>query len=259
MGKLLDLLERASRGSEQPMGFRAAKHIEKVAPMLLLGIGEAGDEAVAKRMVEAGLHGAVFKAGNLAKRGAVGKSAKVIRELVWGVWRDEPDAKPIKDADFEVFNSDATPIASLGGEERTLVMQVSPELEDGLMRTLEDLPVDAFLVSLVDAPGLTVRQLMRIARVRGVTSKHLLVQLANLPSKEEQVQLRDVGVSVLLVEVSGQSAGALKECVAQLTDLPQAPPQRRSERLSATVPSIRPGARPERQDEEDDGDDEDLG
>ena len=259
MGKLLDLLEKASRGSDQPMGFGAAKRMEKVAPMLLLGIGEAGDEAVAKRMAEASLHGAVLKTGSPAKNGAIEKSAKAVKELVWGVWQDEPDAKPLKGADFEVFTSDEAPISSLGGEERTLVMQVSPELDDGLMRTLEDLPVDAFLVSLVDAPALTVRQLMRIARVRGVTSKHLLVQLANLPSKEEQVQLRDVGVGALLVDAANQSAAALKECLAQLTDLPQAPPQRRADRLSATVPSVRLGARPERHEEEDDDDDEDFG
>ena len=145
-----------------------------------------------------------------AKKPGIDSSIKSAKGRVIGVWQDEASGSIPAGVDFQVFSSQSTPIGALGGENRTNVMQVVPELEDGLLKTIEHLPVDVFLVSLADAEMLTVSQLMRLARVRGVTSRWLLAHLANLPTKAELEQLREAGVSGIVVDLAKQDLAGLR-------------------------------------------------
>lgn len=264
MGELLDKLERAAKGTVQPLGFGAAAKREKVAPMLLLGAVEAGDEAQAKLAAEAGLDGAIVRGAKPAKKADVMRSLKAMKELTTGVWLEEATAKDPAGSDFQVFSSEATPLGSLGGDDRTNVMQVVPELEESLLHTIDYLPVDVFLVSLADADALTLSQLMRLARVRGATSRWLLVHLSSLPTKEELEQLREVGVSGVVVDLASHDAGALRGCLEVMAELPHVPPERNKAHSVATLPTaglrtpgtMRPAPEPEPDDDDDDFDDD---
>ncbi len=249
MGKLLDMLERASSGVRQSMGFSAISRGEKVSPMLLLGCAGEDADSAAKRIVEAGLDGALLAAG---KKGQAASTRKTLAGMAWGIWQNEAGPQREEGADFEVFSSDETPLSVLNSEEHTAIMQVSPEMDDALLRCIEDVPVDAFLVSIADVPSLTVRQLMRIARVRSVVSKYLLVHLATLPSKEDMAHLRDTGVDAMVVDVTSHSLDALKACRAELQELPHATPQRRRDRPAPLLPQMSLAAGPEPQEDEDD-------
>ena len=252
MGKLLDMLERASSGVGHSMGFSAINRGEKVPPMLLLGCAGGDADAAAKHIVEAGLDGALLAVDSAGKRAQAAATRKTLEGMAWGVWQSEAGPQPEEGADFEVFSSDETPLSVLNSEEHTAIMQVSPELDDALLRCIEDVPVDAFLVSVADAPSLTVRQLMRIARVRSVVSKYLLVHLAALPSKEDMARLRDVGVDAMVVDVASHSVDALKACHVELQELSHSAPQRRRDRPSPLLPPVNLAAGPERQEDEDD-------
>ena len=260
MGELLDKLERASRGAATPLGFTSAAKREKIAPMLLLGAVAAGDAAQAKLASGGALDGAIVVATGGAKTADVDRSAAALAGMTFGIWLDEAQPHEPDGADFQVFSSEATPAGALSGEERTTVMHVVPELDDSLLRTIEYLPVDAFLVSLADAGSLTVRQLMRLARVRGVTSRWILAHVAALPTKEEFEQLRDGGVGAVVVDLAGQTAGSLEATHELLRDLPHEPPRRKKGRGGVTLPStaaLAPGpSRPEPEPDEDDDDDE---
>ncbi len=257
MGELLDKLERASKGTVQAIGFAAAKR-EKVAPILLIGAIAPGDDAQAKLAADANVD-AVIVVGRGATKTAIDKAIKATKALTTGVWQDEASADDVAGSDFQVFSSDATPIGSLGGNGRTNVMQVSPELEDSLLRTIDFLPVDAFLVSLADFDNLTVSQLMRLGRIRGVTSHWLLAHLAALPTKEELEQLRDSGVAAIVVDLAGRSKKDLEACKATLLELPHEPAERNKHHNVATLPSAGlrqpgPARRPEPEPDDDDDD-----
>jgi hypothetical protein len=254
MGQLMDMLKKASRGPSQPLGFARKNNEGKVAPILLLGSVPVGDSSAMKKLVEAGLNAAVVTVNSEVRKSQFTSIAQELKDLVWGTWQKRVDSSQAEGADFEIFSSDETPMGALDGDDRTMVMQVTPELDDSLLRTIEDLPVDAFLVSLADAPSLTVRQLMRISRVHAVNSKYLLVHLSTLPSKEELAQLRDAGVGGLVVDVAAHSVDEIRACRTRLDELPHAAPQRNDERFSATLPSLRSAARPTPQEEEDDDD-----
>lgn len=237
MSQLIDKLEQAASGTVQPLGFGAARR-EQVAAILLLGAVEAGNDAQAKLVIDAGMDAAIVLGSKPAKKADINKSAKALKDHTFGVWQEEASAKDAAGSDFQVFSSDATPIRSLAGEERTNVMHVVPELDDSLLRTIDQLPVDAFLVSLADAASLTVSQLMRLARVRGVTSRWVLVQLAALPTKEELELLRDAGVGGIVVVVDGLSASDIQACKQALLELPREPRDHGKGHSFATVPQM---------------------
>ena len=256
MSELLDKLERASKGTVQPLGFGGANRREHVAPMLLIGAVDAGDDAQAKLVGVAKLDGAIVLGLKPAKKADVDTSTKSLKGTTIGVWHEEATAKDPAGSDFQVFSADSTSIGSLAGDERTIVMQVVPALDDSLLRTIAPLPVDAFLVSLADADSLTVAQLMRLARVRGVTSRWMLVLLRSLPTTEEMEQLRDAGVSAIVVNVAGQTKATLESCLSALVELPHEPPERNKRRAVATLPSLPGQATPAPQRPEPDEDDD---
>ena len=259
MGELLDKLERASRGATTPLGFASAVKREKIAPMLLLGALAAGDAAGAKLASDGVLDGAIVVGTGGANKADVDRSVAALAGVTVGVWLDEAQPGGPDGTDFEVFSSEATPAGALSGEGRTTVMQVVPELDDSLLRTIESLPVDAFLVSLADAGSLTVRQLMRLARVRSVTSRWILVHVASLPTKEELEQLRDAGAVAVVVDLAGVTAAALKATHELLRELPHEPTKRKKVRGVVTIPAAAAPAsgpsRPEPEPDEDDDDD----
>ncbi len=258
MSKLTDKLEEATHGTSQPLGFAIGARREKTPSVLLLASVTSGADAEARLVVDAALDGALVGGGGT--KTALEKTSKTLGEVPWGAWVAEAQAKLPKGADFQVFSSDATPLAALGGEDSVQIMQVSPELDDSLLRTIEDLPVDAFLVSLADAEALTVQQLMRVARVRGVTSKWLFVHLASLPVKAEVERLHECGVAAVIVDAAGKSAAdfeALRQAILEMAD---EHPKRRQDRRTATIPTPGvPGGAPGRPapEPEPDGDDYD--
>jgi hypothetical protein len=255
MGQLLDKLDRAAKGTVQPLGFGAASKREEVAPMLLIGVVAPGDDAQAKLVLDASLDAAIVL-GLGSTKANVEKSAKSLKDTTTGVWQDEATTKDTAGTDFQVFSAGSTPIGSLGDENRTNVMQVDPEMDDSLLRAIDYLPVDAFLVSLTDTETLTLNQLMRLGMVRGVTSRWILAHLAMLPVKEELEQLRELGVSGIVVDVAGKTAKALKECRQALLELPHEQPERNKSRSVATLPSVglRPRSEPTPAPEPDDDD-----
>ena len=253
MGELLDKLERASKGAAQPLGFAAAAKREKVAPMLLIGAIDAGDAGQAKTATEAGLDAVIVQD---SASSAVDKTIKGVKGITAGVTRGEASPEDPDGADFQVFSSDATPLGSLSGDGRTNIMQVVPEWEDSQLRTLELLPVDGFLVSLTDSQSLTISQLMRLARVRGVTSRWLLAHLGVVPTKAELEQLREVGVAAIVVDRAGRTADDLKACKEAMLELPRESRRKDRGHNVATLPSSGFQApAPRRQEPEPDDDD----
>ena len=252
MGKLTDKLEQAARGGAQPMGFAAAR-VEKTPAMLLLVKVSAGAPGL-KAAIEAGVDGAMVVPGS--KRN-MQSAAKALNGAPWGLWVDVAQAELPDGADFQVFASDASPVAALGGEEQTSVMRASPDMDDETLRAIDDLPVDAFVVSLAGEGPLTVRSLLRLGRVSGVTSKWLLLHVSEAPTAHEAEQLHAAGVSALVLDADGASADNLRQARQTLLNLPSAA-KRSKERRAATLPSVGlPGGGSRRRPEPDDDDYED--
>ena len=254
MSELIDKLERASKGAAQPLGFRGAASRERIAPILLIAAVDSGDPGQAEAAAQGGVDAAII---DPAVDGAA-----ALNGVAFGVRLDVAQAADPDGADFQVFASDDTTLAALAGDDRTIVMDVSPDLDDHLLRALDSLPVDAFLVRLNDEGALTVRQLMRLGRVRNATSRWLLAQVAALPSKEEAELLRDAGVAAIVVSAGGLTADAIRETREMLVDIPrESARKKRRDQAAVSLPRPARGTAsapppPEPDDDDDDWDDE---
>ena len=104
MGKLLDMLERASGGVRQSMGFSAKTRGEKIPPMLLLGCVELSDRTGAKRIVDAGLDGALICLISDGKTIKPSNMGRTLKGIAWGNWGSLANSHRSDGADFEVFS-----------------------------------------------------------------------------------------------------------------------------------------------------------
>ena len=96
----------------------------KTAPLLLVGSIAAGDVAGAERVREAGLRVALLTGAEHSTPG--GLQTEALGDLALGLWCDRPAAAPTEGVDFQVFCSEETAVDAMGGEGRTVFMQVVP-------------------------------------------------------------------------------------------------------------------------------------
>lgn len=240
MSKLLDNLEKLSRGTQAPMGFGASLSRQKAAALLVMGVLRSNDKKEVSHLVKAQCDAAVLHTDGLDWT-AVEEAQTAVESVPWGVWLDcvtPEDLAKLRNGgcDFFVFQSGDVPVEALEEGEIARIMAVPVDMEDRLLRTLEDLPVDAILLRMgeMDSTLLTIRHLMQIAAVRGMTSKHLIVEGPSLPSQRELESLRDAGVDALAIETANVTVARMKELRKTLVDLPQR--RSRPERASAVLP-----------------------
>jgi len=140
--------------------------------------------------------------------------------------------------DFVVFPATTTPMTIPSDDEAGKILQVETSLSEGMLRTINQLPVDAVLVS-VEQKGkydLTWHQLMLFQRFANMVTKPLLVPIpANTAANELQV-LWDAGVDGVVVETgAGKPAEELKK-LRKVIDGLTFPTTRKHEKREAVLP-----------------------
>ncbi len=258
MSQLIDKLNHVSKTALQPMGFRTAQPAQAKAQMLLiaglaqsesltdLGAYITGADAVLLRMTKTNLE---------AK--AIQKMTRAL-DIPWGGWLKDIDEKGVgtiveAGGDFVVFPAGSAisiPQVNKPGK----VLQVEPSLNEGLLRAVNELPVDAVLIAdeanIEDS--LTWHDLMLFQRAASLLSKPLLVSVPPRFSADELKTLWDIGVDGVLIEVSKElPADRLKELSQAAGDLANSPLRKRG-KAEALLPSISPEtpAEPEEEEEE---------
>ena len=228
MSKLLDRLDRISKGTANQMGFGAAVRAEKTPPMVLVGrIGKAKATATASALSEAGFDGAVLDGIPADDSGKITDSLK---DVPWGLKLEEVTTEQVaasreKGCDFLAFSSDKAFLEALSDndkvdDEEGRILCISADMDERVLQVIDDLPVGAVLLSLDSVkPPLTMDHLLTIGSVRGCFNKYLLVELSGDLSSAELEGLRDIGVDGIVVDASSMSKTALKQCKERLQGL----------------------------------------
>jgi hypothetical protein len=142
--------------------------------------------------------------------------------------------------DFVVFPAANTSLAIPQGDEVGKILQVEASLSEGLLRTIDELPVDAVLIAGEQAEGyfLTWHHLMLFRRFASVLTKPLLVSIPSGVTANELQALWDAGVDGVIVAVgAGQPAGGLKG-LRQAIDKLVFPSSRKRGKAEALLPYI---------------------
>lgn len=216
MSRLIDKLNQIAEAAPKSIGFTAAQPAPK-KPKLLL-IASVAQVNSTERLAD---YAAGADAVLIARFSSGARSLQSIDRSLSGIpWGlrlgniDRKNLKPIAEAgcDFVVFSTDTT-LDMPEDEKIGKILQLETSLSEGLLRTINKLPVDAVLVSDVKgAEHLTWHHLMLFQRYADLVTKPLLVSAPSNVSAGELQLIWETGVDSVVVEVGiGQPMGKLKE------------------------------------------------
>ncbi len=245
MSKLIDKLKLVSQAVPQPVGFRTTQSVLPKSKILLVAsLVQANVEDLANYVAgaDAGLlH--ISKLSSGAK--TLQKISQVVPDIPWGGWLRASGQGEIKQmvkvgCDFVIFPAANTSLAIFQGDEVGKILEVEPSLSEGLLRAVNELPIDAVLIASEQAEGyfLTWHHLMLFQRFAGLLTKPLLVSIPLSVTASELQALWGAGVDGVVVEVGvGQPAERLKK-LRQLIDKIVFPSPRKRKKAEALLPYI---------------------
>ena len=259
MSQLIDKLNRMAKTVPQPMGFRTVQAVSPKPKMLLIAsltqaenVGSLAD--CASRADAVLLHIPKTSAG--AKR--LQKIAQSMPDTPCGGWLEDVGEKGIGKlvqigGDFIIFPADSNVSAIPEDDKIGKILQVETSLNEGLLRTINELAVDAVLTTTEqEKDTITWHHLMLLQRLTNLLTKPLLVSVPLNATANEVKALWEVGVDSVVVGVSGgQPISRLEELRQAIDDLDSLPPRRRG-RTEALLPHIggEPGAATDTEEEE---------
>ncbi len=227
MSRFIDELLRIDRASYQPMGFqRTHKAIAEprlliVASMEFGAIGEFSDRID-------GANAVLFHTGKSAPTAkAVQSVDKALVDIPWGIRSEAISnsklASFIKDdCDFVVFPA-TDDVTTLPEDDKIgKIIQLESSLDDGLLRAVNNLPIDAILIndSLNGDGSLVWHQLMIIQHLTNLLTKPVILPITLKAGESELKVLWEAGVDGVLVEVDIKKPEAIKELRRRIDGLP---------------------------------------
>ena len=251
MSKFIERLQQVLTPPPQTMGFNTAKS-EQAKPRIQLVVNVTGGNLKS-----------TLKELNETDAVVLPIAALGIGDTISGAWLVQGDEaeveKSIKaEADFIILpaNGKVLPPDKKVGK----ILQIEAAITDVLLRAVNELPVDAVLLTESDGKNegglaLTWKRLMLIQRFSSLLNKPMLIKvLPDITDTELQV-IWEAGVSGIIVTVDAEQVTAFIPKLRKAIDKLSFPTKRKREKSLAIVPHIE--NRTEEPKEDDDGDGED--
>jgi len=213
VSKLIDRLVQAAEPASLPMGFRATKPAPSKPKMALIARVEPA-ENIAPLADYVSSADAII----MAPTGTGKDIARLSSGTVWGIWRKGKSRPQISDsvkagADFIILPLDSE-LGLPDIEKIGKILLVEPSLSEGLVRTINELPVDAVLLTddEEEKAAITWHQLMLCQRFADLLSKPLLLTVPPSVNDDELKALWQTGVDGVVIPVkTAKQAEKLKE------------------------------------------------
>ena len=258
MSRFADKLKNALQVAPPAMGFFRSAQVS-AKPKMLLVAWTGLDEAEKSSLLLEGADAAVLVASKTPAARTLKALARSLGEMPWGLWfeGDAQGLKPLDGAgvDFVVFAPEKMPLAAVDVEKPAFVVGIPLDLEDSLVRSVSELPVDAVIINSPGSAPLTWQDLMRFRRLGDWISKPLLAVVSAALSAAEIKALWDAGIDALVVSLTSENQAAFKELRSTLDGLTLTA-KRKWMKARAIVPVIKQEEAAAAPDEGGDGDDE---
>lgn len=156
--------------------------------------------------------------------------------------------------DFMVFPP-ATAVNMVPKEKTDCILELDADLDDGLIRAVNDLPVEAVLVfgKEVDKT-ITLSRLMQVQRVTYLVSKPVLMCVSSSYSETEMQALWDAGISAAVLDLSGEKPLEKLAYFAGVIEKLTPPALRKKDRIRPILPHLQAEPEPPQGDEEEEED-----
>lgn len=227
MSKFIDRLKQVSQPLPVAMGFRANK-TEMARPKIQLAVV---------------LGNGVNRPLSAADAVIVTRAKAAVEGSLWGIWLKNGDLAEVDKAadagaDFAVLPATGSVIPA----DRKIgkILQVIFSVTDVLLRTVNDLPIDAVLLSDDKdvVTDITWQRLMLFQRFAAIVQKPVLVPVPVTISAAELQLVWETGVSGVLVEVKEPSDADALPALRESIDSLQYPSRRKKEKPAATLPQV---------------------
>ena len=245
MSRFIDKLNQVSRVVPQSMGFRKAQPVSG-KPKILLIVSLAGASVGGLADYVVGADAGLLRIPKLSSGAkTLREMSQAVPDIPWGGWLKNIDKGGIKQmakagCDFVVFPAANTPLALLQNDEIGKILEVESSLSEGLLRAVNELPIDAVLIAGEQGEGyfLTWHHLMLFQRFADLLTKPLLASIPPNVTANELQALWEAGVDGVVIEVgAGQPVERLKE-LRQTIDKLVFPLQRKRGKAEALLPHI---------------------
>jgi len=245
MSRFIDELNQVLQAVPQPIGFRAAQPVsEKPKMQLIASLAQANVEDLARYVT--GANAGLLRIPKLSSGAkTLQKASQAVSHIPWGGWLGDSGQEGIKQIakagwDFVVFPAANTSLAILQIDEVGKILEVEVSLSEGLLRAVNELPVDAVLIAGEQKREyvLTWHHLMLFRRFADLLTKPLLVFIPSKVTANELQTLWEAGVNGVVVKVGvEQPAGRLQE-LRQTIDKLTLQSQHKWRKAEALLPHI---------------------
>lgn len=223
MSKLIDRLVQTTETVSLPIGFRVIQPAPAKPKMTLIArIEPAADIAPLADYVSSA-DAAIIAPARTGQK-TVTDIARSLPDTVWGLWLEEKSHQSITTsikagADFFIMPLDSEPDLP-GIEKAGKILLLESSLSEGLIRTINELPVDAVLLSDGEEGGTAVtwHQLMLCQRFTDLLPKPMLLTVPASVSRAELKALWDTGVDGVVIPVKTTKQAEKLKGLRQIID-----------------------------------------
>ena len=254
MSRFIDKLKQVSQAESQPMGFRKEKVISKPRLMFIARLSKNDIDIPSMQL--AGLDAWLLTVKQDSEIKVIKEIARSIKDIPWGTMLESASRGGIKKAveagcDFIVFPPEM-PLEVIGDKGLGKVLLLEASLEVSLLKALDELPVDAIIITGEQAKGvaLTWRHLMIFRRFAGISNKPLLVPVPSAITGDGLQAIWEAGVSGVIVEATAQQPADEFKKLSRVIDSLTSPSKRRRTKMRAIVPKLREETTPIADEEE---------
>ena len=237
MSKLLDRLDRITRGAPHALGFTAAASRETIPQMALLARVTTPRQSDISALADAQVDAFILT----GEAKDLERAVKPLKNHTWGAGVErlehaQMESYKTKGSDFMVFGIDGTLVDTLEEGEVARVLRIPPNLEESVLRGLEDLPVD---IMLLQRPGasepLALTHLLAISNVRSSISRYLLLEWHAELTARDLEHLRDLGVDGIVLDTVDVGTDTFKTVRQRIDAMPKRKP-RGEQKPTAVLP-----------------------
>jgi hypothetical protein len=261
MSKFIERLNEALHPAPLPMGFnrKPAESRRKARILLIAAPDKTYSDGVAD-MVN-GADAVLLPVDSIP--GAGDATVKAIPNVPCGESLTSGDAPKLEaisknGCDFIIFRADKMGLDILQYEKMGKILGVDAQIEDGILRTVNTLPVDAIFIRHEGSEPsyFTWHDLMVFRRFTDFVSKPIMVAVTAPLTEKEILALWEAGVDAMVVATGPGAAGETLKKLRQEIDKVTFPAQRRVSKREAIVPHIIPEAPKEEKEDEEEEEDE---
>ncbi len=229
-------MRQISESSATPMGFKTKTISPSQLILLIAALPKSNTSGVAQ-LTKAEVDAILIYSEDLGRElQTIKKITGLIDDIPWGIHLKaitEEGVEGLRDIgnDFLIFVASEAPV-SLLQEEIGKLIQITLPCEEGLIRTIDQLPIDAVILDFSEeGEYLTVSQLINCQWLADSINKPLLVVVQHRLGDKEVRALWEVGVKGLVVRIEEKPQPELmrlRQAIATLSSSSRKPRERRA-------------------------------